>query len=145
MGEVVSVDRLDESLSHWILSESPDYAFCLRERGEFVSGLYVFRRTLSCGACRVEVAGIGHVFTPEGLRNRGFASELLKGVHIELLNRGFFVSILIAKNDRVYTNNGYVCLNQREVKSKQLLYGKSLIQKFVINSSDRWALIGNAF
>jgi GNAT superfamily N-acetyltransferase len=86
---------------------SDDLCFVASDNGRIVSTLQVFRKPVRVNGAVVQVGGVGNVFTTEGYRERGLASQLLTRAVAAMDEREFDLSLLFAVRLAFYGHLGW--------------------------------------
>jgi predicted N-acetyltransferase YhbS len=81
--------------------------FVASDNGRIVSTLQVFRKPVRVNGTVVQVGGVGNVFTTEGYRERGLASQLLTRAVAAMDEHGFDLSLLFAVRLAFYGHLGW--------------------------------------
>ena len=112
----------------------------LRIGGELVASCKRYERALRCGERTYRAAGIGAVFTPDGLRGRGYATALLGAFLDAEREAGTDLAYLFSDiHPAFYEGLGFVALPSRTIALRAAALSAERIEVAVLCDADATA------
>jgi predicted N-acetyltransferase YhbS len=113
----------------------------LRVGGELVASCKRYERALRCGERAYRAAGIGAVFTPDGLRGRGYATALLGAFLDAEREAGTDLAYLFSDiHPAFYEGLGFVALPSRTIALRAAALSAERIEVAVLGDADAAAV-----